>query len=74
MLWTLKRFRKTADRATEAEFTMNEIVPDSLTRAWFSEPHGYNFNGYLVRHVEGTLCIDPVPVLSRNTNDEWTVE
>jgi glyoxylase-like metal-dependent hydrolase (beta-lactamase superfamily II) len=27
----------------------------------FSEPHGYNFNGYLVRHAEGNLCIDPVP-------------
>lgn len=40
---------------------MNEIVPDILTWAWFSEPHGYNFNGYLVRHPQGNLCIDPVP-------------
>jgi len=40
---------------------MNEIVSDILTWAWFSEPHGYNFNGYLVRHPEGNLCIDPVP-------------
>ena len=40
---------------------MNEIVPDILTWAWFSEPHGYNFNGYLVRHPTGNLCIDPVP-------------
>ena len=40
---------------------MNEIVPDIFTWAWFSEPHGYNFNGYLVRHAEGNLCIDPVP-------------
>lgn len=40
---------------------MNEIVPDILTWAWFSEPHGYNFNGYLVRHPAGNLCIDPVP-------------
>lgn len=39
---------------------MNEIVPDIFTWAWFSEPHGYNFNGYLVRHTEGNLCIDPV--------------
>ena len=39
---------------------MNEIVPDVLTWAWWSEPHGYNFNGYLVRHTEGNLCIDPV--------------
>lgn len=40
---------------------MNEIVPDIFTWGWFSEPHGYNFNGYLVRHEEGNLCIDPVP-------------
>jgi glyoxylase-like metal-dependent hydrolase (beta-lactamase superfamily II) len=40
---------------------MNEIVPDAFTWAWFSEPHGYNFNGHLVRHPEGNLCIDPVP-------------
>jgi glyoxylase-like metal-dependent hydrolase (beta-lactamase superfamily II) len=40
---------------------MNEIVPDIFTWAWFSEPHAYNFNGYLVRHPAGNLCIDPVP-------------
>ncbi len=39
---------------------MNEIVSNIFTWAWFSEPHGYNFNGYLVRHPEGNLCIDPV--------------
>jgi hypothetical protein len=26
---------------------MNEIVTDIFTGAWFSEAHGYNFNGYL---------------------------
>ena len=40
---------------------MHEIVADIFTWAWFSEPHGYNFNGYLVRHRDGNLCIDPVP-------------
>ena len=40
---------------------MNEIVTDIFAWVWFSEPHGYNFNGYLVRHPEGNLCIDPVP-------------
>ena len=40
---------------------MNEIVTDIFVWTWFSEPHGYNFNGYLVRHAEGNLCIDPVP-------------
>ena len=40
---------------------MHEIVTDILTWTWFSEPHGYNFNGHLVRHPAGNLCIDPVP-------------
>ena len=40
---------------------MQEIVPDIVTWAWFSEPHEYNFNGHLLRHPEGNLCIDPVP-------------
>jgi glyoxylase-like metal-dependent hydrolase (beta-lactamase superfamily II) len=40
---------------------MNEIASDIFTWAWFSEPHGYLFNGYLVRHSEGNLCVDPVP-------------
>ncbi len=40
---------------------MNEIVTDIFTWAWFSEPHGYNFNGHLVRYPAGNLCIDPVP-------------
>jgi glyoxylase-like metal-dependent hydrolase (beta-lactamase superfamily II) len=39
---------------------MHEIVTDVFTWTWFSEPHGYNFNGYLIRHKEGNLCIDPV--------------
>ena len=39
---------------------MREIVDGILTWSWFSEPHGYNFNGYLVHHPGGNLCIDPV--------------
>ena len=39
---------------------MHEILPDIFTWSWFSEPHRYNFNGYLVRDPEGNLCIDPV--------------
>jgi len=39
---------------------MREIVPDIYTWPWFSERHGYDFNGHLVRHPEGNLCIDPV--------------
>ena len=39
---------------------MREIVSDVFTWSWFSDPHGYNFNGYLIRRAEGNLCIDPV--------------
>jgi glyoxylase-like metal-dependent hydrolase (beta-lactamase superfamily II) len=39
---------------------MHEILPDIFTWSWFSEPHGYDFNGYLIRHAGGNLCIDPV--------------
>src|SRR5918992_6389124 len=39
---------------------MREIITDVLTWAWFSAPHGYHFNGWLVRHAGGNICIDPV--------------
>jgi glyoxylase-like metal-dependent hydrolase (beta-lactamase superfamily II) len=39
---------------------MKELLPGILTWPWFSEPHGYNFNGHFVRHPGGNLCIDPV--------------
>ena len=39
---------------------MQEIVPDVLTWSRFSERHGYDFNGHLVRHPEGNVCVDPV--------------
>lgn len=39
---------------------MREVVKDIFSWQWFSEPHGYNFNGHLIRHAEGNLCIDPV--------------
>lgn len=39
---------------------MREIVSGIFTWPWFSEPHGYNFNGYLIREPSGNLCIDPV--------------
>jgi glyoxylase-like metal-dependent hydrolase (beta-lactamase superfamily II) len=38
---------------------MREILPGILTWPWFSERHGYDFNGYLVRHAAGNVCIDP---------------
>ena len=39
---------------------MREILTDIFTWPWFSEPHGYNFNGHFIRHANGNLCIDPV--------------
>ena len=39
---------------------MREILTGIFTWPWFSEPHGYNFNGHLILHSSGNLCIDPV--------------
>ena len=39
---------------------MREIVNGILTWPWFSEPHGYDFNGHLVRDPGGNICVDPV--------------
>src|SRR5512132_2889244 len=39
---------------------MREILADIFTWPWFSEPHGYNFNGHFICHAGGNLCIDPV--------------
>jgi glyoxylase-like metal-dependent hydrolase (beta-lactamase superfamily II) len=39
---------------------MTELLTDVLRWTWFSEKFQYDFNGYLVRHASGNLCIDPV--------------
>jgi glyoxylase-like metal-dependent hydrolase (beta-lactamase superfamily II) len=39
---------------------VREVVTGILTWSWHSEPHGYDFNGYLVRDAGGNVCIDPV--------------
>ena len=39
---------------------MREILSGIYTWPWFSEPHGYNFNGHLVCLPTGNLCFDPV--------------
>jgi glyoxylase-like metal-dependent hydrolase (beta-lactamase superfamily II) len=39
---------------------MRELLPDIFTWAWFSAPHGYDFNGHFLVLPEGNLCIDPV--------------
>jgi glyoxylase-like metal-dependent hydrolase (beta-lactamase superfamily II) len=52
---------------------MREIVPGIFMWSWLSEPHGYNFNGYLVQHATGNICVDPVEptpeALARMTSD-----
>jgi glyoxylase-like metal-dependent hydrolase (beta-lactamase superfamily II) len=39
---------------------MREILTGIFTWPWFSEPHGYNFNGHFIKHAGGNLCVDPV--------------
>ena len=39
---------------------MREILTDIFTWPWFSEPHGYNFNGHFIRHAGRNLCVYPV--------------
>ena len=39
---------------------MREIVDGIVMWSWFSEPHGYDFNGHLVRDPGGNICVDPV--------------
>jgi len=39
---------------------MLEIVPQVVCWSRLSEPHGYDFNGFLVVDAGGNLCIDPV--------------
>ncbi len=48
---------------------MHEIVKDVLTWTWFSERHGYDFNGYLIRHRGGNLCIDPAELSATALED-----
>jgi len=38
---------------------MHEILNDIYMWPWFSKLHGYNFNGFFIRHPAGNLCIDP---------------
>ena len=39
---------------------MREILSDIFIWEWFSQKHGYNFNGHLICQSDGHLCIDPV--------------
>ena len=52
---------------------MREILSGILTWPWFSARHGYDFNGWLVRHPQGNLCIDP-PEMSNEVLEELSAE
>ena len=39
---------------------MQTISGDILMWSWFSQPHGYDFNGFLITDRSGNLGIDPV--------------
>ena len=43
---------------------METIAEGIRTWSWFSTPHGYNFNGLLIAHPQGDICIDPVEASS----------
>jgi glyoxylase-like metal-dependent hydrolase (beta-lactamase superfamily II) len=48
---------------------MREILSGIFTWPWFSEPHGYNFNGHFIRHPDGNLCIDPVQPIENDLEE-----
>jgi glyoxylase-like metal-dependent hydrolase (beta-lactamase superfamily II) len=48
---------------------LREIVPGILTWPWFSERHGYDFNGYLLRHSGGNVAVDPVEMTDAMLDD-----
>ncbi len=39
---------------------LHEILPGIFTWPWFSERHGYDFNGHLLRDATGNVAVDPV--------------
>lgn len=39
---------------------MRELVSGVFTWSRLSEPHGYDFNGHLILHPGGNVCVDPV--------------
>ncbi len=39
---------------------MQEFLPGVFTWPWFSERHGYDFNGWLFVHEDGNVVVDPV--------------
>lgn len=39
---------------------LRELISGVFTWPWFSERHGYDFNGYLFPHVSGNVAVDPV--------------
>lgn len=49
---------------------MRTIATDILMWSWFSQPHGYHFNGFLISDRAGNLAIDPVEPTEQ---DHWAM-
>lgn len=39
---------------------LRDVLPGIPTWQWFSERHGYDFNGHLLRDAGGNVAVDPV--------------
>jgi len=48
---------------------MKEIVKGIYTWSWFSPRHQYNFNGFLLVHEDGNLCVDPAEMSEQTLNE-----
>ncbi|HLI11436.1 MAG TPA: MBL fold metallo-hydrolase [Alphaproteobacteria bacterium] len=52
---------------------MKEVMSDIYSWSKLSEPHGYDFNGHLIRCGAGNLCIDPVEPSSDDLSELATL-
>ena len=46
---------------------MREILNEIFTWSWYSEPHGYNFNGHILRPPKGTSASTPLSLARRGS-------
>ncbi len=61
------------DRRVMASAELRELLPGVLTWPWWSERHGYDFNGYLFRHPTGNVAVDPVEPSARVLDELETI-
>lgn len=56
-----------------ASAELRELLPGVFTWPWWSERHGYDFNGYLFLHPTGNVAVDPVEAPARVLDELETV-